>query len=137
MSHITKIKTRLDDINSVKQFIESKRMKELGFEFVTKGEVRYWNGNKSKADYVIRCPGKYDIGINETKDGLELAADWSYADFYSAIGLKTRSQEAVESFLNMGQNQMKFTNKMTNEGYIVTDVVDKLTGKVKVEAVKY
>lgn len=54
---------RITDIEALQ-----KAAKDLGLELQEKGQVRYYYGTK-EADYVLKLPGKYDLGFVKQTDG--------------------------------------------------------------------
>lgn len=65
MSQIIEVQPeeRITDIEALKS-----AAKDLGLELQEKGQVRYYYGAKS-ADYVLKLPGKYDLGFIKHTDG--------------------------------------------------------------------
>lgn len=65
MSQIIEVKPeeRITDIEALKS-----AAKDLNMTLVEKGQVRYYHGTKD-ADYVLKLPGKYDLGFVKQKDG--------------------------------------------------------------------
>jgi len=128
MSHITKMTTTLSDVEAVKEYVEEV-LGPKGFTWTNESTVRYWGSKrKSGYDYVIKGPGKYDIGIKENSDGtLTLESDWSYADYWKHLGGK--SQSALAKQLKEGQNEYKFKRWAKKKKYKVKEVVNQLTGR--------
>lgn len=76
MSHFTSVKTKLKDIQCLKQALE-----DLKYEFVEADEhqgvqVRGYNNQHETADMCIRVSKKYDVGVKITEHGVEFLADW-------------------------------------------------------------
>ena len=65
MSQIIEVQPeeRITDIEALKT-----AAKDLGLELQEKGQVRYYYGTK-EADYVLKLPGKYDLGFVKQADG--------------------------------------------------------------------
>ena len=74
MSHFTKVDTV--EIKDIKSFV--KAAAELGFEKIESKTMNGYQGNKMKAEVVVRKKGcQYDIGLVKQKSGkLDLIADW-------------------------------------------------------------
>lgn len=72
MSHITTVKTRIDDINAL-----DAAAKSLGFRLSESNIVRGYNNQRLAADVVWNVKDKYDIGAIKQPDGTyALVADW-------------------------------------------------------------
>ena len=130
MSHITTLKTRLNDIEALKAFVKFK-LEPLGAKWCENTKVRFWNLtlSKKKYDYCIKMPGQYDIGINCKDDSITLDADWSFGDFYNKLNLPKKSQKSVENFFTEGQNEMKFRKWAQRKRYKVKEIIDQKSGK--------
>ena len=135
MSHISTIKSRLNNIVATQKFVQS--MKDKGFSWVKNGQVRYYGGRVVQCENVIRCPGQYDIGVRKEGDKLLLDADWNYADFYSYFGVQRNDQKGVETKILEGQNEFEFRSWADERGYAVEEVVDEVTGKRRLEVPLY
>ena len=70
MSHFSKITAEIKDLEVLKKAVDS-----MGFKFEEHGECRYYYGTKTK-DYVIKLPGKYDVGISKDGDSYSVEADF-------------------------------------------------------------
>jgi hypothetical protein len=74
MSHFTTVKTKLRDLTCVKRAAE-----DLGLVLVeseTPVEVRGFQGAIEKSNLMIKATEHFDIGLNQTAEGVELMADW-------------------------------------------------------------
>lgn len=133
MSHITVIKTRLHNIEAIRSWA-----KKLNIEMLNNALVRYWAGATKKYQYCLKCPGKYDIGINLEPDGsLTISADWSYADFYKHFGVTNRAE--LIKMIEEGHNEEIFRHTMRTKYRIqdrdIVTNVNKVTGKKILEVV--
>lgn len=82
MSHFSQLKTKIRDIQAL-----SAAAKQLGLTLQKDGVVRGYNGNRSKADYLIRLTGNYDVGfVKQADDSYALIADWYTGSVKSQIG---------------------------------------------------
>ena len=71
MSHFTKVKTKLYDLNILKQSLS-----DLKLEWTDESqEVRGYKGQKQQADIVIRQDNDYDLGFKWNGHVYELVAD--------------------------------------------------------------
>ena len=129
MSHITSIKTNLTNIQAVREYVES-----LGLKLVENDVIRYWQGKKEPCKYVIRCKGKYDIGLQEGKDGLQILGDFSFGDMFDSFGVKKGDRRGLELKLLEGQNEFIFRDWAKKKKYKVKEFVDQTSGKKILEA---
>jgi hypothetical protein len=70
MSHFTRIRTQLRDIETVRHALE-----DMGYQ-VEEGEVRGFMRQRAQADVVVRMDGDYDIGFQKVGDTITLVADF-------------------------------------------------------------
>jgi hypothetical protein len=70
MSHFTRIRTQLRDIETVRHALE-----DMGYQ-VEEGEVRGFMRQRAQADIVVRMGGDYDIGFQKVGDTITLVADF-------------------------------------------------------------
>ena len=70
MSHFTRIRTQLRDIETVRHALE-----DLGYQ-VEEGDVRGFMRQRAQADIVVRMGGDYDIGFQKVGDTITLVADF-------------------------------------------------------------
>ncbi|MBH23620.1 MAG: hypothetical protein CMH57_03955 [Myxococcales bacterium] len=92
MSHFTTVKTKLRDVQCIKQALE-----DLGYEFVEaeaeqKVQVRGYQGQLTDADLCVKASKTYDIGLRLTNQGVEFLADW--------WGVETTKGVTEEEFIN-------------------------------------
>ncbi len=64
MSHFTKIKTQIKDIEALRS-----ACREMGLSLLQNAEARGYYENRTKGDYVIKLKGPYDIALNKQPDG--------------------------------------------------------------------
>ena len=84
MSHFTKIKTQLKDIEALRS-----ACKELGLPLLQDASARGWEGNTVRGDYVIRLKGDFDIALQRQPDGsYSLEADFTMLDPSAEVGPK-------------------------------------------------
>jgi hypothetical protein len=70
MSHFTRIRTQLRDIETLRHALE-----DMGYQ-VEEGEVRGFMHQRAQADIVVRMDGDYDIGFQKVGDTITLVADF-------------------------------------------------------------
>ena len=82
MSHFTSITTQIKDPVAL-----AAACKELCLPFVANAISRGYGNQTLKADYVIKCPGRYDIACNKVADGTyEFTTDWWAGDVAKVVG---------------------------------------------------
>jgi hypothetical protein len=86
MSHFTKIKTKIYDLEIFK-----KSLSDLNLEFTTENlEINGYNNQKTSADLIIRQKNNYDIGFK-----------WNGTEYQMVTDLMFWSQDySVDKFLN-------------------------------------
>lgn len=70
MSHFTRVRTQLRNIDTVKQALEN-----LGYA-VAEGKVRGYQGNLEQADLVVNVGSSYDIGFRKEGENVVMVADF-------------------------------------------------------------
>jgi hypothetical protein len=70
MSHFTKVRTQLRNLQTVKQALEA-----LGYT-VTEGPVRGYGSQQTRADLVVRTGTAYDIGFRREGQNVVMVADF-------------------------------------------------------------
>ena len=70
MSHFTRVRTQLRNIDTVKQALES-----LGYT-VAEGKIRGYQGQLEHADLVVNAGGNYDIGFRKEDENVVMVADF-------------------------------------------------------------
>ncbi|MBN2627502.1 MAG: DUF1257 domain-containing protein [Spirochaetales bacterium] len=120
MSHISKVETRLKDMQTL-----VRALSHLGYETEEAREgvkltLEGWNGETLEADLVIRLEGPFSIGVNRREEGLELSADW--------WGVETYTDRKQDEILGEIQKQYAYEtvmDKISAGGYsVVTEEQD-------------
>jgi hypothetical protein len=70
MSHFTRVRTQLRNIETVKQALE-----DLGYA-VTEGSVRGYQGHLENADLVVNTGSSYDLGFRKEGENVVMVADF-------------------------------------------------------------
>ncbi|NDJ54671.1 MAG: DUF1257 domain-containing protein [Chloroflexi bacterium] len=70
MSHFTRVRTKLRNLQTVQQALE-----EMGYN-VDSGAVRGYAGMEAQADLVVKMDGRYDIGFRKEDDTVVMVADF-------------------------------------------------------------
>ncbi len=74
MSHFTTVKSKIRDLQCLKQALEDLK---YTYEEAEQGvQVRGYLNQLETADLCIKASKTYDIGVRKTVDGYELLADW-------------------------------------------------------------
>ena len=94
MSHFTKIKTKLYNLETLK-----KSLSDLNFEWTTGNEeIRGYQGQKHSAELVLKQENKHDIGFKWNGTEYELVADLMFWD----------QKYSVNKFLNQVNQRYAF-----------------------------
>ncbi len=70
MSHFTRVRTQLRNIETVKKALE-----DLGYK-VEEGAVRGYAGQQANAELVVRLDGKFDMGFRREGSNVVMVADF-------------------------------------------------------------
>jgi hypothetical protein len=70
MSHFTRVRTQLRNIETVKRALE-----DLGYN-VTEGPVRGYGSQRADADLVVHMDGQYDLGFRKDGESVVMVADF-------------------------------------------------------------
>lgn len=70
MSHFTRIRTQLRDMEMVKRALA-----DLGYK-VSTGTVHGFGGQETQADLIVQTGGKYNIGFRREGSEIEMVADF-------------------------------------------------------------
>ncbi|MDC7220323.1 MAG: DUF1257 domain-containing protein [Spirochaetales bacterium] len=116
MSHISKVETKLQDMNTL-----VKALHTLGYETeeALEGEklcIKGWNEETIDADLEIKLQGPYGIAVNRTEEGLELSSDW--------WGVETYTERKQDEILSEIQKQYAYEtvmDKIQAGGYSVVN----------------
>ena len=72
MSHFTRVKTQITDVEVLKRALT-----DLKYPYAEDAVVRGYQGKSENAQVVVRPGGDYDIGFIEGEDGnYQVVADW-------------------------------------------------------------
>ena len=101
MSHFTRVKTQLKDIEMVKRTLE-----DLGHT-VASGTVRGYGSQKTQADIVVRLDDRYDVGFRQEGGTVNMVADlWgsrvSAEDFLKQVSQRYAYLTVVEQTAGQG-----------------------------------
>jgi hypothetical protein len=100
MSHFTRIRTELRDIETVGRALE-----DMGYQ-VEEGQVRGFMHQRAQADIVVRMDGGYDIGFQQTGDAVTLVADfWGLRIDREAFLEQVTQRYAYVTVLDQAQEQ--------------------------------
>jgi len=109
MSHFTTVKTKLIDLECIRL-----ACKDLGFKFTESKDlvtVRGWGNSTRKARASIQATNRYDVGLQETKEGYALVADW--------YGIKNKSK--FINNLTQRYSYHKVLKEIKNKGFTLEE----------------
>ena len=140
MSQIIEVKPQ-ETINDV----ESLRVaaKDLGLQLQERGKVRFYSGERD-ADYVIKLPGKYDLGFVKQSDGSfhfycdnELAGGRASSDGYGRgdAGRKVLGENCQNLYQRYRYRQ--FEQRARQRGLSVTERGRGERGELLLEVQRY
>ena len=93
MSHFTKLNLEIKNIEALKVAATA-----MGMVVAENEKARGWSGNKMKADYVIKGPGRYDIAVVNNGKAYDLVADWSMADAALVKKVGAKGQLLIQNY---------------------------------------
>jgi hypothetical protein len=108
MSHFTRVRTQLRNIETVKHALEN-----LGYA-VTEGKVRGYQGQLEQADLVVNTGANYDIGFRQEGENVVMVADFWGLKMNREQFLKQVSQKYAYLTI-MEQAQTQGWQAMTEE----------------------
>ena len=80
MSHISKVKVLVFDISALRAAAQ-----KMGFQLLENASPRAYSPQPT-ANYVVRLPGRYDVGVRKAKVGYTLEADYYTGDVERHVG---------------------------------------------------
>ena len=114
MSHFTKVKTKIKDLNMLKQALEALGMSFEEAENRQKVVVKGWENNNVEAEMSINPGCSYGIAVNRVNDEYELNADW--------WAIETWTGKTQQELLNKIDKQYAYEtimDKIKSQGYSV------------------
>jgi len=126
MSHFTKIKTKIYEIETLKT-----ALKILGYKFSENvSSVRGYQGRTTNVDLLINLKSSYDIGFHRTIDGsYEIVADW--------YGVKGVTKESFISNLMQTYSLELIKQEMEKKGYYIVEKTKMKDNTLKVVVRKW
>lgn len=115
MSHFTRVRTQLRNIDTVKQALEN-----LGYA-VSEGKVRGYQGNLEQADLVVNVGSSYDIGFRKEGENVVMVADFWGLNIKREQFLKQVSQKyAYLTIMQQAESQgwQSVTEEVQTDGSI-------------------
>jgi|TARA_B110000483_G_C18185486_1_gene538740 hypothetical protein len=115
MSHFTKIKTKLYNLETLK-----KSLSDLNFEWTTGNEeVRGYQGQKHSAELVLKQENKHDIGFKWNGNEYELVTDlmfWAQSTSVDKFLNQINQRYAYNSILQVSEKEgFHFTESESNQ----------------------
>lgn len=118
MSHLTTIKTVYNDVEALREAVES-----YGLTLKQGGQCRFFSG-QPHVDYLVAMPGKYDVGFNQNSDGtLSIVCD---SELYKPTIYNGQTSEPYRLWgpqfegLTTEYNTRRATTIYQQKGYTVT-----------------
>jgi len=126
MSHFTKIKTKIYEIEILKTALNN-----LGYKFSENvSSVRGYQGRATNVDLLINLKSSYDIGFHRTIDGsYEIVADW--------YGVKGVMKESFISNLMQTYSLELIKQEMEKKGYYIVEKTKMKDNTLKVVVRKW
>jgi hypothetical protein len=115
MSHFTKIKTKLYNLETLK-----KSLSDLNFEWTTGNEeIRGYQGQKHSAELVLKQENKHDIGFKWNGNEYELVTDlmfWAQSTSVDKFLNQINQRYAYNSILQVSEKEgFHFTESESNQ----------------------
>lgn len=126
MSHFTKIKTKIYEIEILKTALNN-----LGYKFSENvSSVRGYRGRTTNVDLLINLKSSYDIGFHRTIDeSYEIVADW--------YGVKEVTKESFISNLMQTYSLELIKQEMEKKGYYIVEKTKMKDNTLKVVVRKW
>ena len=125
MSHFTRLKTRIRDIEALMSCL-----REMGYRVEKGGTIGGFEGKRA-VDVAVRMAQGYDVGFTRGRDGFyEVVADWwgvqeaKQGELTKQLEIAVRRQYAISSTLQQLQTQ----------GFNITDRTQLKDGAVRIVA---
>ena len=111
MSHFTKVKTKINNLNLLKQVLEDINIQFIESTAEQQISINCFNNEKIDVQMELKTGGKYSVGVVEAEDGTyEFVADWWGVEMYTEL------------------NEQQYTNKIIQK-YAYNSVMDKVRAK--------
>ncbi len=114
MSHFTKVKTKIKDLNMLKQALKALGLTFEEAENDQKVIVKGWEKNNIEADMSINPGCSYGIAVTKVNEEYELNADW--------WAIETYTGKTQQELLNKIEKQYAYEtimDKIKKQGYSV------------------
>jgi Protein of unknown function (DUF1257) len=103
MSHFTTIKIQLKNGEILHQVLQ-----ECGYQVECNTDVRGYQGNTTRAEYVIRQTNGYDIGFRFSGETYEVVSDWEFAKINQQEFIDTLNQKYAHKMLRQSIQEQGF-----------------------------
>jgi hypothetical protein len=103
MSHFTTIKIQLKNGEILHQVLL-----ECGYQVECNTDVRGYQGNTTRAEYVIRQTNGYDIGFRFSGETYEVVSDWGFARINQKEFVDTLNQKYAHKMLRQSIQEQGF-----------------------------
>jgi hypothetical protein len=136
MSHTSKVKANIKDVRAIRSAVHELKRAGADISLVENEVPRmyYPNQHPAKSDLVVKCAGRYDVGLDRQKDGsYELAFDAWGGDIGKQLGNNKvqGTQQGVAKFL---QTYAKYAtiNAAVAKGYMIGGTTTDAKGNINV-----
>lgn len=116
MSHFTRVRTQLRDMDTVRRALE-----DIGFEVEDSTTVRGYNGQRERADIVVRTGGEFNFGFRREGQNILMVADfWGLRIDREAFLNRLSQRYAYLTVLEQAQKQgwQNVTEEVQEDGSI-------------------
>jgi Protein of unknown function (DUF1257) len=104
MSHFTTIELQIKDGKILEEVL-----RECGYQIENNTEVRGYQGNTTRAEYVLRQANGYDIGFRLKGETYQVVSDWWGAKIDRQAFLDTINQKYAHKMLLRSVKEQGFT----------------------------
>lgn len=125
MSHLTKVKTSIKDLNAARAALQ-----EMGHSLQGPGVV-HGGGRAAQVEALLPVPGGHDVGFARLEDGtFEMVGDWFYA------GRKLGGQDKFVGRMQQLYGVHKAISEAALQGYTVERAADE-NGLIRLTLTRY
>ncbi len=123
MSHVTRIKTQLKNLNAVQA-----ALKRLGYQSQVDGTIQDYYGKQQKVDLAVEIPGQRGVGFNRKKSGeIELVGDWyggrvGRQEFLDSLKCNYAREQVLQSLERQGIDLSKLKETEEPDGTVVFEL---------------
>lgn len=120
MSHISRIKTKITDLEFAKMAI-----KDMGFAYEeVEQKIKGFGGQETPVDIRIKLPLSYDIGLHKKGEFYEIVADW--------FGVRGINQKSFTEKLMQRYAYHASRAKLEQQGFSMVEEKVEETGQIRI-----